>query len=336
MIEISGLSKRYGAVRALDDVSVLARPGRIVGLLGREGAGKSTALRAVVGLTRPSSGEVRILGRRYDRLPVPGRYVGVAVDSLARLDARTGKELLTLALLMVGGDRDRVPALLDVAALTPEQASRRVTSYSTGMRRRLALAHALAGDPQVLILDEPAGGLDAAGLRWLLGLLRRFADQGGTVLLSCQDVADARLLADEIVLLDEGRVLAQGTRADLLAPRGCQVRCLDPIRLTDALRAAGHAVHAGATESAVTPSAVTPFPITATGAIDLQAPGWGGDADARTAAVPLLVDATPAQVGRIARDAEIVLTALAPATTDSLEDLIARVTRGDATAEAAA
>ncbi len=162
MITVEGLTKKYGPTVAVDDVTFTAAPGRVTGFLGPNGAGKSTSLRVVVGLTRPTSGTATILGRRFADLPNPGLDVGVLLDASAQHTGRTGREILTLSQQMMGLPVRRVEEMLDLVSLTPTEASRRVRDYSLGMRQRLGLATALIGDPQVLILDEPANGLDPA------------------------------------------------------------------------------------------------------------------------------------------------------------------------------
>jgi ABC-2 type transport system ATP-binding protein len=183
-IEVSGLTKTYGTQTVVEDVSFGVWPRLITGFLGPNGAGKSTTLRMMVGLTPPSGGRCRILGREYRRLPNPGRHVGVLLDASAQHNGRTGREVLSLAASLMGLGRARVDETLDLVGLSPAEARRRVGAYSLGMRQRLGVGHALVGDPRVLILDEPANGLDPAGIHWMRGLLRDFADRGGSVLLS--------------------------------------------------------------------------------------------------------------------------------------------------------
>jgi ABC-2 type transport system ATP-binding protein len=171
MITVESLSKKYGAFTAVDDVSFTARPGRVTGFLGPNGAGKSTPMRVMVGLTPATSGEVTVAGRRFADLPNPGREVGVLLDASAQHAGRTGREILAITAAVMGLPRSRVPEMLHRVSLTEDEADRRVRHYSLGMRQRLGIAAALIGDPQVLILDEPANGLDPAGIRWLRDLL---------------------------------------------------------------------------------------------------------------------------------------------------------------------
>ncbi|MDX6367506.1 MAG: type transport system ATP-binding protein, partial [Nocardioidaceae bacterium] len=184
MITIESLTKTYGSSTAVDHVTFQARPGRVTGFLGPNGAGKSTTMRILVGLTPATSGTTTISGRAYADLPNPGREVGLLLDASAQHAGRTGRETLTIAQRFMGLPRQRVEDALDMVSLTPQEASRRVRDYSLGMRQRLGLASALLGEPEVLILDEPANGLDPSGIRWMRGLLRDHADRGGTVLLS--------------------------------------------------------------------------------------------------------------------------------------------------------
>lgn len=239
MITVESLSKSYGSFTAVDDVSFTAEPGRVTGFLGPNGAGKSTTMRVMVGLTQPGSGEVRVLGRRFADLPDPGREVGVLLDASAQHAGRTGREILTIAALTMGLPRTRVDEMLERVSLTPDEASRRVRNYSLGMRQRLGIGTALLGNPEVLILDEPANGLDPAGIRWMRDLLRDFADQGGTVLLSSHLLHEIEVIADDIVVIGNGRIVAQGTKEELLAGAGTLVRAADGTTLAAALTAAG-------------------------------------------------------------------------------------------------
>lgn len=239
MITVESLSKTYGSFTAVDNVSFTAAPGRVTGFLGPNGAGKSTTMRVMVGLTTPGSGDVRVLGRRFRDLPDPGREVGVLLDASAQHAGRTGREILTIAALTMGLPRTRVDEMLERVSLTPDEASRRVRNYSLGMRQRLGIGTALMGDPEVLILDEPANGLDPAGIRWMRDLLRDFADQGGTVLLSSHLLHEIEVIADDIVVIGSGRIVAQGTKDELLAGAGTLVRSADGTALAGALQAAG-------------------------------------------------------------------------------------------------
>ncbi|MBI4943907.1 MAG: ATP-binding cassette domain-containing protein [Actinobacteria bacterium] len=220
MIAVEGLTRRYVGFTAVDDVSFTARPGRVTGFLGPNGAGKSTTLRILVGLSAATSGTATVDGRRYVDLPDPGREVGVLLDPSAQHVGRTGRETLTIAQRFMGLPRSRVEEMLALVGLTAQESSRRVRDYSLGMRQRLGIATALLGDPAVLVLDEPANGLDPAGIRWMRGLLRDFADRGGTVLLSSHLIHEIEVVADDLVVLAGGRVVARGPKADLLAAAG--------------------------------------------------------------------------------------------------------------------
>ncbi|MFN0283056.1 MAG: ABC transporter ATP-binding protein [Kineosporiaceae bacterium] len=235
MIAAEHLTKKYGGFTAVDDVSFEARPGVVTGFLGPNGAGKSTALRMVCGLTRPTSGRTTVLGRPYAELPNPAGVVGTLLDAAAQHAGRTGREILTLAAIAVGCRRQRVDELLELVGLSPGEADRRLRHYSLGMRQRLGIAQALVGDPRVLVLDEPANGLDPQGIHWMRGLLAEVAGQGRTVLLSSHLLHEVELVADDLVLIGRGRIVASGPKADLLAGSGVTARCLDPLRLAAAL-----------------------------------------------------------------------------------------------------
>src|SRR5215831_18198085 len=230
MILVDQLTKRYGRYTAVDSISFSVRPGTVTGFLGPNGAGKSTTMRMLVGLTPPSSGSCTVLGVPYAHLRNPGRHVGVLLDASAQHPGRTGREVLSLGAMTIGLPRARVDEMLDGVGLTADEAGRRVGNYSLGMRQRLGIAHALLGDPEVLILDEPANGLDPPGMRWMRELLRDFADRGGTVLLSSHLLHEVEALADQLVIIDAGRVVAKGGRSELLARTGTQVRADDKAR----------------------------------------------------------------------------------------------------------
>ena len=239
MITVESLSKQYGGFTAVDDVTFTAEAGRVTGFLGPNGAGKSTTMRIMVGLTRPSSGTVRVTGRDYHDLVNPGLEVGVLLDASAQHAGRTGREILTIAQQTMGLPRTSVAETLGRVGLTESEAGRRVRDYSLGMRQRLGIATALIGDPEVLILDEPANGLDPAGIRWMRDLLRGFADQGGTVLLSSHLLHEIEVIADDLVVIGQGRIVAQGTKKSLLAAAGTLVRTDQPDTLARALHEAG-------------------------------------------------------------------------------------------------
>jgi ABC-2 type transport system ATP-binding protein len=239
MITVEHLTKRYGPVLAVNDVSFTAEPGLVTGFLGPNGAGKSTAMRMMTGLTPSTSGTARILGKPYGALANPGRRVGVLLDASAQHAGRTGRETLALSALLTGVGRHRVDEVLDVVGLTPSEAGRRVRTYSLGMRQRLGLAGALLGEPDVLILDEPANGLDPAGIRWMRDLLRDFAANGGTVLLSSHLLSEIEHVADRLVVIGRGQIVAEGTKDELLRAAGTFVRSTDDAALGAALQQAG-------------------------------------------------------------------------------------------------
>jgi ABC-2 type transport system ATP-binding protein len=239
MITIDSVTRTYGAFTAVDDVSFTAQPGRVTGFLGPNGAGKSTTMRIIVGLTRATVGTVTISGRRYVDLPNPGLEVGVLLDASAQHAGRTGREILTIAQRFMGLPRNRVEHMLDLVSLTPQEASRRVCDYSLGMRQRLGIATALIGEPEVLILDEPANGLDPAGIRWMRGLLRDFANRGGTVLLSSHLLHEIEVIADDLVVIGNGRIVAQGAKSHLLRSAGSIVRTTDREVIAQALLDSG-------------------------------------------------------------------------------------------------
>ena len=239
MITLDSVTRRYGDVTAVHDVSFSVRPGRVTGFLGPNGAGKSTTMRMIVGLTQATTGSATVFGRRYVDLPNPGLEVGVLLDASAQHAGRAGREVLTIAQRFMGLPKARVEEVLDLVGLTAAESSRRVRDYSLGMRQRLGIATALIGDPSVLILDEPANGLDPAGIRWMRGLLREFADQGGTVLLSSHLLHEIEVIADDLVVIGNGRIVAQGAKSDLLASAGAVVRTTEPQILAAALDARG-------------------------------------------------------------------------------------------------
>jgi ABC-2 type transport system ATP-binding protein len=293
MIEVNELSKRYGSQLAVDDVSFRCEPGTITGFLGPNGAGKSTTLRMICGLTPPTAGTATVLGTSYRKLPNPGHRVGVLLDASAQHAGRTGREVLRLTADVLGADRRRVPELLERVGLPASAARKRVGNYSLGMRQRLGIAQALMGEPEVLILDEPANGLDPEGIFWMRELLRDFADRAGTVLLSSHLLREVEAIADRMVVIRAGRIVAQGSKAELLGATGVVVQTLDPDALREALTRAG--------------IATTP----------------GGDG-------ALLVEGEAVDVGRVAAAEGIVLTELRPADGAGLEELFLSLTASDA------
>jgi ABC-2 type transport system ATP-binding protein len=180
-----------------------------------------------------------VLGVPYQQIANPGRHVGVLLDASAQHAGRTGREVLSLGALLMGLPNKRVDEMIELVGLNPSEAKRRVGNYSLGMRQRFGIAHALLGDPGVLLLDEPANGLDPGGIRWMRGLLRGFADRGGTVLLSSHLLDEVEVIADELVVIGRGKIVAQGTKDALLASTGAFVRGLDDAALAEALTRAG-------------------------------------------------------------------------------------------------
>jgi ABC-2 type transport system ATP-binding protein len=218
-IAVSGLTKRFGSVTAVDNLSFSAGPGSVTGFLGPNGAGKTTTLRMLVGLVAPDAGTATIGGQRYTACPSPGRLAGVVLETEGFHPGRSGRDHLRVYCTACGYPLTRADEVLELTGLT-EAARRRVRGYSLGMRQRLALATALLGDPQVLILDEPANGLDPEGIAWLRTLLQNYARQGRTVLFSSHALAEVEQLAEQVVIISRGRLVRAGTLAELTAGRG--------------------------------------------------------------------------------------------------------------------
>jgi ABC-2 type transport system ATP-binding protein len=244
VITVSHLAKHYGDVVAVDDVSFSVRPGTVVGYLGPNGSGKTTTLRALLGLVEPTAGTAGFSGTRYRDLPRPARVVGALLDGMSSHPARTAHGHLVVLASAIGDlHRSRVDEVLDHVGLT-DAAHRRVGGFSQGMRQRLGLAGALLGDPQILLLDEPSNGLDPEGIRWLRTTLRAFAAGGGTVLISSHVLAEVEQTVDEVVIINAGRVVTHRLMADLTsdAERTASVRIRTPDQsaLTDALDARRH------------------------------------------------------------------------------------------------
>ncbi|GII63641.1 hypothetical protein Skr01_37260 [Sphaerisporangium krabiense] len=219
MIEISRLSKRYGGKVAVDDVTFTVRPGRVTGFLGPNGAGKSTTLRVLLGLDHPSGGAALIDGRRYRELRHPLRTVGALLDGAGPVPERRAVDHLTWIAQSNRIPRRRVREVLDLVGLG-DAAGRRVKKYSLGMGRRLGIAAALLGDPEILVLDEPVNGLDPDGIRWVRAYLREYAASGRTVLLSSHLMAEVAGTADDAVVIARGRIVARGPLDDITAGHG--------------------------------------------------------------------------------------------------------------------
>ncbi len=289
MINVEGLSKTYGGFKAVDNVSFECRPGAVTGFLGPNGAGKSTTMRIIAGLTPATSGDATVAGVQYHDIPNPGTQVGVLLDASAQHAGRTGREILALSAITMGLPMSRVDEMLALVSLSKEESKRRVRNYSLGMRQRLGIANALLGDPKILILDEPANGLDPAGIHWMRGLLREYANRGGTVLLSSHLLHEIEVIADEIIVIGQGRIVAQGTKAELLQTAGTFVKSTDNSALANALTAAG----------------VPAVP--------------SGDNGLRT-------ESTPTEVGRVAAAAGVALIELRPADGAGLEEMFLELT----------
>ncbi|MEV5575602.1 ATP-binding cassette domain-containing protein [Spirillospora sp. NPDC052269] len=207
MIEVEGLCKRYGPVAAVDDLSFAARPGMVTGFLGPNGAGKSTTMRMLLGLASPDAGRALVGGRSYWELERPLRQVGALLETAAPHRGRSGHAHLAWLARSQGIGMGRVREVLELVGLA-DAARRRVGGYSQGMRQRLGLAAALLGDPGIVILDEPANGLDPEGIRWLRGLLRGLAEEGRTVLVSSHLIGEVARTADRLVVVAKGRLVA--------------------------------------------------------------------------------------------------------------------------------
>jgi ABC-2 type transport system ATP-binding protein len=238
-----GLTKRFGAVTAVQDLSFEVRPGQVTGFLGPNGAGKSTTLRMVLGLVRPTSGSASVLGMPYTSLDRPSTAVGAVLEVQSFHPLRTGRNHLRVLAAASGIDDARIDEVLEQVGLT-DAADRRAGGYSLGMRQRLGLAGALLGDPAILILDEPANGLDPQGIRWLREFLRWFAASGNAVLVSSHLLSEMAQMADALIVIDHGRLVRQGSVSDLTGGRSTlRVASPDHAALGRALLAAGLDAH---------------------------------------------------------------------------------------------
>jgi ABC-2 type transport system ATP-binding protein len=218
VVAVRTLTKRFGDIIAVDDLTFSLSRGTVTGFLGPNGAGKTTTLRLLLGLAQPTAGEALVFGRRYRDLGQPARRVGAVLETGDFHPGRSGRDHLRSLALAAEIDPDRVEEVLEMVELVAA-ASRRVRTYSLGMRQRLGLATALLGDPELLILDEPANGLDPAGVHWLRGFLRRFAEQGRTVLVSSHMLAEAAQTVDDVVIIDHGRLVTTGRLDELTEDR---------------------------------------------------------------------------------------------------------------------
>jgi len=285
VIEVSHLSKSFGPVRAVDDLSFTVRPGRVTGFLGPNGAGKTTTLRMLLGLVTPTAGSATIGGSRYQSLRRPGSVVGAALEAASFHPGRTALDHLRVYAPQVGVRDARAREVLHLVGLDAV-AGRRVGGFSLGMRQRLALAATLLGDPPVLLLDEPANGLDPEGISWLRGLLRALAAEGRTVLVSSHVLSEVQQTVDDVVIIAKGRLVRSSSLAELVADSRPRVRVAAP-------DAAGLAALAATRGWAVADGPAEP----------------PGAADA--VATLELLDVTPAEVGAAAFAAGLELHELA-------------------------
>src|SRR3954452_7846429 len=254
MIAVSGLTKKYGDRTVVDDVSFTLEPGTVTGFLGPNGAGKTTTMRLITGLVPASAGSALVDGRPYAALPNPGSVMGTLLDAGAVHPGRTGRTHLRLLADAIGVSAARVDEVLELVGLS-DAGGRRIGGYSRGMRQRLGIAGALLAEPPVLMFDEPANGLDPEGIRWMRGLLRGHAARGGTVLLSSHLLGEVEHTVDRLLVIGNGRIVADGPVASLLGADGVCVRSGDPAGLTRALEAAGFHVQHGSDGALVVPSA---------------------------------------------------------------------------------
>ena len=294
-IMVEGLTKRFGAVKAVDDLSFSVRAGAVTGFLGPNGAGKTTALKMIVGLARPTAGRAFVNGCPVASVAADADVLGVYIESCGAHPGRSARDHLRSLAAVSGLSRSRVDEVLALVGLE-HAAGRRVGTYSTGMRQRLGLASALLGDPQILVLDEPLNGLDPQGIRWLRTFLRKHAAGGKTVLLSSHVLSEAAQTVDDVVVIHKGRLVRQGSIDELaqLGSNGVLVSTPTRERLAAAVERAG-------------------------GRVEYQdGAGW------------LLIEALDAaQVGELAHEERVVLHELAPRGS-SLEDVFFTLTEEEA------
>ena len=269
-IVVSDLTKRYKNVTAVDHLSFVVEPGRVTGFLGPNGAGKTTTLRMILNLVTPSSGSATISGLRYSDAAEPLRLAGAILEASAAHKGRTARNHLRIVAAAAGIPTSRVDEMLELVGLTPA-AKRKFRGYSLGMKQRLGIAQAMLGDPQVLILDEPANGLDPEGIRWMRGLLQGLAQQGRTVLVSSHLLSEMEVLADDVVIIAAGRLVTQGPVEQIVgsgssAPR-TRVRTPNLQELVTAVRAAGATIQPNGNDSHV----ITGLDAPAVGRLALQA-----------------------------------------------------------------
>lgn len=239
-VSVRGLTKRFGAQLAVDDLSFEVPRGRVVGFLGPNGAGKSTTMRMIIGLTAPTSGTSTVCGTAFHDLPDPARTVGSIVDGVGYHPGRRAIQELRISARSAGIPASRCDEVIEMVGLG-DAAAKRVGQYSLGMRQRLGLAQALLGDPEVLLLDEPANGLDPEGILWVRGMLRWLADQGRAILVSSHLLGEVARLADDVIVIRRGRFVTQASVAELTGAAGgvLQVASLDDTRLAAVLRDRG-------------------------------------------------------------------------------------------------
>jgi ABC-2 type transport system ATP-binding protein len=243
VIEVRGLTKRYGATLAVDDLSFDVEPGKVTGFLGPNGAGKSTTMRMMLGLDRPTAGQALVNGRSFATLAEPLREVGALLDPGSLHPGRTGRNHLRVAARANGLPKRRVDEVIEQVGLG-SASRRRIKGYSLGMRQRLGIAAALLGDPRVLLFDEPINGLDLDGVRWIRGLLRSLADEGRTVLVSSHLMSEMEQTADRLIVIGRGRLIADATTEGILrglGSRQVRVRTSQPDQLLARLQEQGFA-----------------------------------------------------------------------------------------------
>jgi ABC-2 type transport system ATP-binding protein len=257
-IDVAGLTKRFGSVLAVDDVSFRVEPGRVTGFLGPNGAGKTTTLRCLLGLVAPTAGRATIGDLLYRQLSDPIGTVGAALEAASFHPGRSARDHLAVLALGAGVPEARIDEVLTIVGLDTVS-DRRTGTYSMGMRQRLALAAALLGDPPVLILDEPGNGLDPAGIAWLRDLLRGLASEGRTVLMSSHVLSEVQQTVEEVLILAKGRLVRHGPLRELEDPasKAVVVRTPTPEPLRDALREAG-LVEAGSSDTTIRVTGSTP------------------------------------------------------------------------------
>lgn len=223
VVVVESLTKRFGQHLAVDGLSFEVQRGVVTGFLGANGSGKTTTIRMILGLTRPTAGTATVRGRPFAGLSDPGKQVGIALDGAGAHPRRTGRNHLRILAAERSVDPNRIDEVLAAVELT-DAADRKAGEYSLGMRQRLDLAAALLGEPAVLILDEPANGLDPAGIRWLRAFLKSYAVAGGTVFVSSHQLAEMSLLADDVIVINRGRLVTQTTVGDLTADHTVKVK----------------------------------------------------------------------------------------------------------------